>query len=396
MQLLAAVVCAALAIAPFAAGAPWIDVTSPSMGAVLRSPSVTIRFALRDGLVVPRDGFLRVTVNDQDPFDLHEPMESVSIGDVQPGTHFFLFAFVPSVSSPRAAGARYDDALLVFERVPRAVARFAAPRPPHSRLYESAAAATSAAQRAPMRIAFIGTTKLDGQKSIWLQQIEHIQRAGGADEAAFVCLTCDGGAEAPLAVQVRALGARFVASGELSLPQAVGADARFPENVAHLLRALARGGGACRANADAAAACAALETALVAPLRGFDVAVFANSQKPQDVLLVEAARAAGVRAVVMDLPNLRPHAALAGRLDGVVAPSHFALLHASVQSERWCRGDVDAEQGGQGARAPCGVVVHPSVDGARFAPPGDDERRRAQLQEEPSTRGAGTPLRAAQ
>jgi glycosyltransferase involved in cell wall biosynthesis len=377
----------ALAVVSIAADAAWIDVTSPSMGAVLHSPSVTVRFALRDGLVVPRDGFLRMTVNDQDPFELHEPMESVSIGDVQPGTHFFLFTFVPSISSPRAAGAVYDDALLVIERVPRAVARFAAPGPPHSRLYESAAAAASAAQRAPMRVAFIGTTKLDGQKSIWLQQIEHMQRAGGMDEAAFVCLTCDGDAEAPLAVQVHALGARFVASGELSLPQAVGADARFPENVVDLLRALARGGGACRADADAAAACAALDATLVAPLRGFDVAVFANSQEPQDVLLVEAARAAGVRAVVMDLPNLRPHAALAGRLDGVVAPSHFALLHASVQAERWCRDAIGAERGAQrAARAPCGVVVNPSVDGARFSPIDDEERARA-------ARAAAPPLR---
>ena len=354
-----------LLLATFAAPS-WIDVTSPSMGGLVETSDVTIHFSLRDGLRVPRDGVVRVVANDQEPFDLRDPMESITIGDVQPGTHFFRFTFIPSAAAETAGrrrAERFDDALLIVERVPRAIARFDAPA--SSLVYNGGG---GGAPR-PLRIAFCGTTKLDGQKSIWLQQIERVQRAADADEAAFVCLTCDGPLDAPLANQVRALGARFVASAKLSLPRAVATHPSFPANVVALLRG-GVGSAACAANDDAAAACAALDASLVRPLRGFDVAVFANSQEPQDVLLAEGARAAGVRAVVMDLPNLRPHPTLAGLLDGVVAPSHFALLHDSVHAGRgWCR---PAARGGGTTAGECGVVINPSVDAARFVPADPD------------------------
>lgn len=74
---------------------------------------------------------------------------------------------------------------------------------------------------------------------------------------------------------------------------------------------------------------------------------FANSRTVNDRVTLYAARLAGVRAVVVELPNLYP---MPIAVDVLLAPSHFALNHPSVASARAaarqsyvCNGGVDAD-----------------------------------------------------
>lgn len=83
-----------------------------------------------------------------------------------------------------------------------------------------------------------------------------------------------------------------------------------------------------------------------------DVLVFANARDTSDHILVRAARYARVPSVLMDLPNLHPVHPL--QVDMVVAPSHFAKQHHSVQPLRQ-----------QGVRC---NVINPGVDIEKFSP----------------------------
>lgn len=74
---------------------------------------------------------------------------------------------------------------------------------------------------------------------------------------------------------------------------------------------------------------------------------FANSRTVNDRVTLYAARLAGVRAVVVELPNLYP---MPIAVDALLAPSHFALNHPSVASARAaarrsyvCNGGVDVD-----------------------------------------------------
>lgn len=55
--------------------------------------------------------------------------------------------------------------------------------------------------------------------------------------------------------------------------------------------------------------------------------LFANARSPSDEVLVYGARLAGVRAIVLELANLRPEPL---EVDAVLAPSHYAVSHPSV------------------------------------------------------------------
>ncbi|GMI32344.1 hypothetical protein TrCOL_g225 [Triparma columacea] len=80
-----------------------------------------------------------------------------------------------------------------------------------------------------------------------------------------------------------------------------------------------------------------------------DLLVFANAREPTDMLLIKGARMAGVKSIVMELPNLYPKFDL-DLIDGVIAPSHYAALHPSIR------------EGGGGERAYSLHVVNPGVD----------------------------------
>ena len=82
-----------------------------------------------------------------------------------------------------------------------------------------------------------------------------------------------------------------------------------------------------------------------------DVLVFANARDPSDLILCRAARLAVPSAkLVMELPNLWPQL---WDLDLIVAPSHYAALHFSVQ---------DAVHSLPVERRPHVAVVTPGVD----------------------------------
>lgn len=88
-----------------------------------------------------------------------------------------------------------------------------------------------------------------------------------------------------------------------------------------------------------------------------DLLVFANARDASDLLLVAAARLAGVPKLVMDLPNLFPLPGI--DVDAFVAPSHFAATHESVVA----------------AAAATGTPVHvisPGVNVSDFSPEAQD------------------------
>lgn len=95
-----------------------------------------------------------------------------------------------------------------------------------------------------------------------------------------------------------------------------------------------------------------------------DILVFANARMPNDRLLAEAARLAKVPRVVLELPNLFPEAGLA--VDAMVAPSHYAALHPSVQALARSRSPPIPSH-----------VITPGVDEARFVPRGWSGKRKS-------------------
>lgn len=97
-----------------------------------------------------------------------------------------------------------------------------------------------------------------------------------------------------------------------------------------------------------------------------DILVFANGRTAGDALLSACARLAGVRHVVLELPNLFPRVPMPG-LDLIIAPSHYAAQHESVQS--LVRDPASTARPAHQALLPTAVIT-PGVDEARFFPLG--------------------------
>ena len=75
-----------------------------------------------------------------------------------------------------------------------------------------------------------------------------------------------------------------------------------------------------------------------------DVLAFANARERSDLLLVRAARLAGVPKLVMELPNLFPNDGLKpDDVDLFVAPSHYVAGHPSVQAAVRNTGDEPSD-----------------------------------------------------
>ena len=89
-------------------------------------------------------------------------------------------------------------------------------------------------------------------------------------------------------------------------------------------------------------------------LQGSDVVVFGNTGEAGDALVSAGARAAGVHAVFVDLPNTE--VVYDPAIDMLIAPSHATAAN-SAQSLRLQVDDA----------APPVVVVNPGIDLQRFS-----------------------------
>ena len=219
-----------------------------------------------------------------------------------------------------------------------------------------------------INILIVGSMKYDGQKNIYVQQLTHLDRSrfnftyasfmGDEDRATFTKLP-------------RILTELDVPPAWRPIPPISGTEAeeRHPDLGAlvdrldgstdglnhYLLESLALAHDRPEDCTPNFAKRTWLH--LVQNLRHLnpDILVFANARDPSDLILAKAARLAVPSAkLVMELPNLFPQLY---DLDLIIAPSHYAALHHSVQS---------AVARLPPARQPRVAVVTPGVDAAIY------------------------------
>ena len=198
-----------------------------------------------------------------------------------------------------------------------------------------------ARRRRPVTIVVVGTLSADGQKTIWLQQMARLPRH--RFQFHYFCFTCparssDGiGHSGVVRDALQRLGVPLISQNGFDVDRTLALAPDFPHNVLRLLRQHHRRGRHHERTAFSATESRFVEhfwSTFVAPLQkvSADILLFANSQSSNDVFLREAARLADA-ALVMDLPNLNPHAALLEDFQGtIVAPSQFAKSQIPVGS----------------------------------------------------------------
>ena len=380
--------------------APRVTIIEPYTGATTTPPSnvrVRMRVTASPGEILPRtlglevDGVSRATtgVNADGSAD-------VLLTAVEPGTHS-VRVWVPTRDDTNAS-SDLSTATTIFDTVPADVERVRPPRQRPRYVWHGAcrrrAAREPAFRRRRLVVAYVGTLKMDGQKTIWLQQMKRLDPR--RFEAVYLCLSCppdevlgetasgadpgaglSAGADSPDAAppdaappdaapgvapgvalggtalftaKLRAAGVH-VERDSLSIDAALGNDATFPLNLVHIVRASSAEKD--RFDEPQRRFARAFNDTFVSRFRrlGVDILVLANSRLSSDALLVEAAHAAGA-VVVMDLPNLHPSPHVIA--DVLIAPSFFARSHASVHA-------LEREQ--QGAPT---YIINPAVDTGEY------------------------------
>ena len=326
--------------------------------------------------VVPRNALIRIDFTGgsaQPPVFLEPRMISVVLSAVEPATNVMVFSVglrdetvMPGNDGEWAplgpAAEMAFDTVLGDAAIQRHRHAPPATRP------DASAPPPPASQK--LRLVFVGSMTWDGQKTIWLQQIKSLDRR--AYDIRYVSFMQDGDAQAkaPLAERLRSLGVPplFAPIPAIDADEAGARPAGGGPSLADVYNGtqstldayLMAGLEAARGIADRCEPSWVARTwRHLADAFGAldpDVVVFANARDSSDGLLTTAARIATPRAVlVMELPNLFPHAPL--DVDVLVAPSHYAATHYSVEA---------AVAGA--AKRPAVAVINPGVDAAVFGP----------------------------
>ena len=164
----------------------------------------------------------------------------------------------------------------------------------------------------------------------------------------YFCFVCDAEEverSANFVALIKTYGVSLHTNAMFSVPTELGVDPHFPDNTLKALRNIdddddddddddptSRESVKMRNMLEAFVQ--DFHATFVRPLRdaSVDILVFANSRSVNDNYILEAAKLAGIRAIVMDLPNLFPVLRASGGHESAmwVAPSHFAKNHASV------------------------------------------------------------------
>lgn len=374
---------------------PNVRITAPRMYAFYNLPrdnidgnkgvSMDVTFDV-ENFEVPADGFVRILSNQFDGSDKsHSPLflekktqvESgyMELGNVQAGTHTIrldLMAYVSDTEGSKNLQSIASD-IVIFEIVFETIPRYPPPPPlkpvyfaheynderwfrslpsskrlikawdfrwSKSRYYE---------EGRPIKIGYVGTLKLDGQKTIWIEQWRRLPR--DVFKLTYYCFAHTDGEPDPLVPILKELGIELVKPTEMySVPPDVYySDENFPEKMlAGFTEAYAEanlhGSGIEQLKNHPEEHVRSFFNVFVANFIGTDVIVFANSRAANDLLLLEAVKMAKVHVTVMDLPNLFPGVEKY-RLDALVAPSYFVKNHPSVVGK---------------ANGPC-FVIHPGI-----------------------------------
>ena len=322
-----------------------ISLLHPVMGDTIVIPSGKESTELQatfdmQGAVIGQDGiFLHVEADgDQVVSNFLTPMTYVQLVKLEPGTHTIAMQIRRAGLNPNSEEQYDSESLLVaesrvvFDVVLPSVPLFFPPaefdrflgleRP---RPYVGPEGFVE-----PIRIGVIASLKMDGQKTIWLEQFKHFPRS--EYEFRFISYTANQANDGKMQALLDELNvpARLVDGLSISLELADVPD--FPLNLVRLIRA----------NTDIRRWATDLRPvelrfmhdffeAFVVPLFGLDLVTFANARTEIDTLIVEAARLAGARRIVMELPNLYPPQHV--HVDALVAPSHFVKNHPSVVAD---------------------------------------------------------------
>ena len=312
----------------------------------------------------------------------------MTLQSVDPGSHTISATIVDSLTSiPSPPSFTYfENVLLPEEGGKLGSGRLMSPRL-HSHPGICKGTCTSSAERKSssddsvasrrrrIKIMFVGMMKFDGQKTIWLHQFKHLPPSKFELQFnTFMELEKQPHPEQML----NALKENNVPLVVHPLP-AVGVDALrdtpdldfdglFKDSggveMKHIVDCLLKRLERANFVVSDVGPTWARETwkAILSELTdyGADVLVFANAREPTDKLLITAAKVAGIGSIVMELPNLFPKFELTD-IDAIVAPSHYAGLHQSIQGKLTERGRENK---------PSVHVINPAVDTATFRPDG--------------------------
>lgn len=96
--------------------------------------------------------------------------------------------------------------------------------------------------------------------------------------------------------------------------------------------------------------------------------VFANGRELNDLWLARAARVAGIKKIVYELPNLFPPSPI--DVDVVVSPSHYAAQHDTVLAlkKEHIHGSSSSSGGTSQTKGIKSVVITPGVNVSDFKP----------------------------
>ena len=285
--------------------APSIAFTAPAAGALLTERELEVRFELA-GFNVPADGV--VAFNNTKMEYTHETAAtSLTLRGLEPGTHVLEARLLRRVDGAVLAAATLHwecvlsrAAVLRERHVPAerggeaalAAAEPAAAGPAAAVRAAATCAGGGACAKPPLGLCFVGTMNVDGQKTIWLQQLERLPRS--RFRPAFVTFAAP--EEGFMLTRLRELGVPVHSAPLLIHPadEGIGEDV-VADLAAYLLRRLRAAGSAVDAVRPPWAA--RLWRTLVGAFEAAraDVVVFANSRHDNDKILVAAARLAGVR-----------------------------------------------------------------------------------------------------
>ena len=186
----------------------------------------------------------------------------------------------------------------------------------------------------PINIVFVGALKMDGQRTIWLDQLARLPR--DRFNLTFACFSCSD-EEAPdqikarhgMAYKLQQLDVPLVTRPGLEMSQEAAEEPGFVDRALRILRSWHRYDryGLLSLSEDELGFVRAFHACFVDVLRGFDIMVFGNSggAYSSDRILVEGAMFAGVQRIILELTTANTGLLKSDEVDVLVSPSEFAL-----------------------------------------------------------------------
>ena len=258
--------------------------------------------------------------------------------NVQPGTH--VMEFIVRYSSNNSSNN--NDPIMMRKTIHLEVVPFSLsatkyiPSRPSARPPATSSSSSSSSSRNPIQVLIVGTLSLDGQKTIWLEQMARLSKSEFSFK--FACFVCSDRmvsdqivAKSGMAHALHKLGVPIVTRNGFDINRSIAAAPGFPQSATAILRRwhhFRRFPDLISFSPEELSFIQAFKECFIIDVcDDVDILVFANSRSMNDHFLLEAARMSNVKRVVMELPNLQPAAGLleSGNIDAFVAPSEFAL-----------------------------------------------------------------------